>query len=106
MSDRHRPDQIELFRFAPAARSAGLINGLEVLLERPCHRCGGRITVIIEGRGSHSAALECAQCGRFRQWLAREACAFLMELVRNCGRPVEPIRLFEQVHRPNESLPP
>jgi hypothetical protein len=106
MSDRRRPDQIKIFPIAPTAVSAGLIGGVEVLLERPCHRCGERITVVIEGRGSHSAALECAQRGRFRQWLARKACAFLAELVRNCGRPVEPIRLFEQVNRPNESLPP
>jgi hypothetical protein len=72
MSDRRRPDQLELFPLAPTARSAGSIDGLEVILDRPCSRCGERVALIVTGRGPHSAGAECARCGHFRQWLARE----------------------------------
>ncbi len=99
MSDRRRPDQLELFPVEPTTRSAGLIDGLEVRLERPCRRCGERVTIVVEGRGPHSAALQCARCDRFRQWLARECCTFLAEVVARFGRPTEPVRSFEQVNR-------
>lgn len=99
MSDRRRSDQLDLFVVEPPTQSAGLIAGVEVRLERPCRRCGERVTIIVEGKGPHCAALQCARCDQFRQWLARECHIFLTELVSRCDRPVEPIRIFEQVNR-------
>jgi hypothetical protein len=83
----------------PAALSIGSIGGLEVHIERPCRHCGATIATIIEGKGPHTAALACACCGGFRQWLSHACCMFLIEFVVRCGRPTEPIRIFEQVNR-------
>jgi hypothetical protein len=78
--------------------TAAEINGLEVILEYPCRRCRSTAAIVAAGTGPHAAALECASCGRFQQWLARECCGFLTEVVARFGRPTEPIRIFEQVH--------
>jgi hypothetical protein len=94
-----RHDQPDLFTTKPTAQPAESIAGLEVEIERPCRHCGLTIAIVVEGKGPHTAALECARCGRFRKWLPRICCVFLTELVTRCGRPVEPIRIFEQVNR-------
>jgi hypothetical protein len=92
------PTRRDLFAIEPATPAGGLI-GIAVQVERPCRHCGSTITVIVEGKGPHAAALECANCGAFRQWLARECCVFLAEVITRYGRPTEPIRIFEQVRR-------
>jgi hypothetical protein len=100
VSDRLRRDQLELFPVElTAARSARSIDGLEVIPERPCYHCRATTAVIVGSTGPHAAAAECAGCGRLRQWLARECCEFLIEVVTRFGRPSDPIRIFEQVHR-------
>jgi hypothetical protein len=92
------PTRRDLFAIEPATPAGGLI-GIAVQVERPCRHRGSTITVIVEGKGPHAAALECANCGAFRQWLARECCVFLAEVITRYGRPTEPIRIFEQVRR-------
>jgi hypothetical protein len=47
--------------------------------------------------GPHAALLRCAQCDRFRQWLPRAAHEFLREVVRQFGRPTEPVKIFENI---------
>ena len=99
MNALHHPYQFELFPNAPAPSKAlrGLIAGLAVHLHRPCG-CGATIAVITEGKGPHAAALECPNCCRFRQWVPRTVLQFLVELVARCGRPTEPIEIYEQVN--------
>jgi hypothetical protein len=97
---KERHDQTDLFPVEHSTRSsAGPIDGLEVLLERPCRHCGATLAIIVEGKGPHNAAATCAGCGCFRQWLARALCVFLLETVVHFGRPTEPVRIFEQVNQ-------
>ena len=72
------------------------IDGLAVHLDQHC-RCGATLAVIAKGKGPHVAALRCPDCDRFRQWLPQKVCEFLTELVARCGRPTEPIEIYEQV---------
>jgi hypothetical protein len=97
--DHHHHDYSDLFPTEPAGDPTGSIAGLIVQIERPCRHCGATLNTVVEGKGPHSAALECVGCGHFVRWLPRAACAFLAEVVTRVGRPTDPIRLFEQVNR-------
>jgi hypothetical protein len=92
------PVRRDLFTVEPTTSASSLL-GVAVQVERPCRHCGSTITVVVEGKGPHIGGLECADCGHFRQWLSRECCVFLAEVVARHGRPTEPIRIFEQVNR-------
>ena len=91
VSVRHRPNQFELFPDAPVPPKArrGLIAGLALHLDRHCD-CGAMVTVIVEGKGPHAAALECSDCGRFRQWVPRKVIHFLIEIYEQINRVLEP----------------
>jgi hypothetical protein len=73
------------------AAEAGLF-GLRVSLPDPC-RCGHAVTRIGEPKGPHLAALHCARCGAHRGWLPREAHTSLTEVVKQFGRPTDPIAI-------------
>jgi hypothetical protein len=97
-ADDYHHDYSDLFPAEHTADSTA-IAGLVVQVERPCRHCGATLTTIIAGKGPHSAALECVGCGHFVKWLPRTCCAFLAEVVARCGRPTDPVRIFEQVNR-------
>ena len=99
MSDRHRPDQLELFPLAPAETDPrGPIDRLSVRLDRHCVR-GATVTVVVEGKGPHAAALRCPDCDRIRQWLPREVVQFLVEVVDRFGRPLKSVEIYESVNQ-------
>ena len=85
MSNR-RPDQTELFPTAfTESETRNPIAGLAVRLSRPCQHCGSADGIVAEGRGPHTAAVECAMCGTFRQWLSRKTYDFLIAFVEAFG---------------------
>ena len=96
MSAAHTPPpQLDLF--ASTAAPHGLLHGIAtVRVDYPCRRCWSWQVVIVDvATGPHAALLRCDRCDRFRQWLPLAAYKFLREVVRNFGRPTEPIRIFE-----------
>jgi len=91
------PDQYELFPPCPEASAPhGALDGLTVHLDRHC-RCGSILAVIHQDRGSYVCAVRCPACDRFRHQLPRAILEFLLELVAQCGRPNEPIEIYERV---------
>jgi hypothetical protein len=39
----------------------------------PCPKCGSIATTITSGSGPHAAALRCGDCGRWLQWIGKDA---------------------------------
>jgi hypothetical protein len=44
---------------------------------KPCPECGCNEKLIGPGSGPHAARLDCAECGRFIQWVKRSEVASL-----------------------------
>jgi hypothetical protein len=64
--------------------------GLAITMPEPCPRCGGHDAVIGAGRGPHKASIMCC-CGRHLGWMSVPTFDFIAEIVRQVGRPSEPI---------------
>jgi hypothetical protein len=90
MSDRPRPDQFDLFQAAPAADP---LIGLTLTLPDSCSKCGAGETLVGPGSGPHLASLRCAVCEIFRGWVGHRTHAFLLETVKQFGRPTTPIAI-------------
>jgi hypothetical protein len=58
--------------------------------ERPCCQ---NLATVHPGVGPHGAALRCANCGRHRGWLPKQATEFLKAIVNRFGNPADPIVL-------------
>src|SRR6476660_6912051 len=84
------PGQFDLF--ATAAEERGPLVGLAVQLPDAC-RCGRDVARIGPPAGPHLAELRCARCERHRGWLPRAAHRFLVETVKQFGRPTAPIAI-------------
>ena len=77
-------------------------------MTKPCPACSRNIATIGDGKGPHKAALTCTVCERHRGWMITEAFHFVLDLVRQFGRPTEPIVVrtprdggeSEAVHQP------
>jgi hypothetical protein len=67
--------------------------GLQVKIEthaKPC--CSeGAIAVIGLGAGPHHSRLICESCGQHRGWLSRETAGKIEDIIKQFGRPTEPI---------------
>ena len=84
--------QLDMF---PVEPSAVLTNqheliGLAITVIEPCPRCSGCDAVIGAGRGPHKASFMCV-CGRHLGWMSVATFEFIAEIVRQFGRPSEPI---------------
>jgi hypothetical protein len=80
--------QLDLFaeKLAPDAT----LVGWSVRMPAPCPHCYGVAATIGAGRGPHSASLRCG-CGRHLGWMSAETFTFITAIVRQFGRPTEPI---------------
>jgi hypothetical protein len=69
------------------------LDGIVVELEhRGCAWCGSSTLVIVgPGAGPHAAALACPHCHRNGGWLPKEAASFVTAIVKEFGRPTEPV---------------
>jgi hypothetical protein len=71
------------------------IFGLKIIdRERPfC--CTTNVCVIGSGKGPHVGELRCADCGRHRGWLPKEAFCWFESVVAIYGPPVKPIEMAQ-----------
>jgi hypothetical protein len=64
--------------------------GLAITLPERCPRCSTHHAVIGAGRGPHRASIMCV-CGCHLGWMSLPTFDFIAEIVRQVGRPSEPI---------------
>jgi hypothetical protein len=74
--------------FAPPSQ----ISGLRVRMQRAC-KCGSNSFVIGPPKAMHAGSLHCASCDRHAGWLSAEAGRFLQKVIKQFGRPVEPVEV-------------
>ena len=77
--------------FGEAIQADPLI-GLSVVLPNSC-KCGTTECVIAVGKGSHLASLHCRVCETHRGWVGRRTHDFLVETIKQFGRPVAPVAI-------------
>jgi hypothetical protein len=83
--------QLDTFADEPTpADDAELVVGLAIVMPTPCPRCRGVAATIGAGRGPHLASLMCT-CGRHLGWMSADTFTFTTAIVRQFGRPTEPI---------------
>jgi hypothetical protein len=80
---------LDLFRAEPIPAAPLLRVQLDRRSDRtrPCH---DNIAVVCAGKGPAAAELKCAQCGKHRGWLAKQALTFITEIAARYGAPKEP----------------
>ena len=84
--------QLDLFADNPTpARDADVV-GLPIVMPTLCPRCYGVTATIGAGRGPHRASLMCG-CGCHLGWMSAETFSFITAIVRQFGRPTEPIKV-------------
>ena len=69
------------------------IYGLSVVLPDQCRNCNSNTAFVGDAPPSHFTQLKCDGCGCGRGYVGRDFCAFLEELIKQFGRPTEPIVL-------------
>jgi hypothetical protein len=84
-----------MYTNAPSGASTQLKNfstavGVHVRPDDNC-QCGEGVAVISAGRPPHAAGLVCITCHGHRGWLPHRAHAFILETIKQFGRPNEPI---------------
>jgi hypothetical protein len=66
--------------------------GLSVKIERATACCAQPdIATIGSGAGPHFAELKCTACGAHRGWLSKRTTGMIEAIVKQFGRPTEPI---------------
>ena len=79
----------DLFGHEPPADNSPF--GLRIEMPTPCLNCTRNVATIGPGKKPHRASLRCTACMRFRGWVSIETFNFITDLVRQFGRPTEPI---------------
>jgi hypothetical protein len=80
--------QLDIFGSRPLNETT--LVGLAITLPEKCPRCSGHDAVIGNCRGPHKASIMCV-CGRHLGWMSAPTFNFIAEIVRQFGRPSEPI---------------
>src|SRR5262245_3849167 len=78
--------------FSPPTSSPPMFVRLDRNIDREAPCCSN-IAECHPGRGPHAAELRCAECGRHRGWLPRQALDFVTTTTSRFGAPAEPIIL-------------
>jgi hypothetical protein len=97
--------QLDMFR-APTPQPDGII-GLKVKLDRPADRerpCCNNVCIISAGKGPHTGALHCADCGRQRGWLSNPTAQWIESVIVRFGAPTTPI-VVRKSHTYEEEAP-
>ena len=69
------------------------IHGLSVVLPDRCHNCNSNTAFVGDAPPPHFTQLKCDGCDCGRGYVGHDFCAFLEELIKQFGRPTEPIVL-------------
>jgi hypothetical protein len=54
-------------------------------------RCGGRTTIVGEGKAQHAASLRCEGCDGWRKWLRTSVVSAMVATAKTFGKPTEPV---------------
>jgi hypothetical protein len=84
--------QFDLFEVESQSSSAGPLIGLRVKIQGGHCNCGEELAVLGSSSGPHAAAILCA-CGAHRGWLGHEIANAIARVIKEFGRPDEPIVL-------------
>jgi hypothetical protein len=69
------------------------IIGLAAKMPSPCGGCGSvNATIESTGKGPHHGSLRC-NCGQFRGWVSKQTFDFVTGIIKQFGKPVEPIAI-------------
>jgi hypothetical protein len=76
--------------------STAPLHGLEVVIQsttaRPCCREAGLCVLGYgAGNGMHAASITCCGCGAHRGWLGRQTAQQIEAIIKQFGRPDQPI---------------